>query len=86
MALRSKLRIYQAVYDFNCSLERTIANLKDLEALKIFPRRVLRDCRARIEALRAETNRQLTEVLNLQAERDVARLRRIRRKRLDHFR
>jgi hypothetical protein len=80
MAQTNKLRIYQAVYDFNCSLERTIANLKELEALRIFPRRVLRDCRNRAEALRADANRQLTEVLNLQAARDAARLRRNRRK------
>ena len=78
--IRNKLRIYEAVYDFNHSIEETVAKLRCLEALKIFPCRVLRAGRQAAEELRANTNRRLTEVLNLRERKDAARLSKANRK------
>ena len=79
--IRNKLRIYEAVYDFNHSMEEAIEKLRGLEALQVFPRRFLRAGRQVAEELRANTNRRLTEVLNLRERKDAARLNRAKRKR-----
>jgi hypothetical protein len=79
--IRSRLRAYEAVYEFNRSLEKTIADLKGLEALQVFPRRFLRACRHTAEELRAHANGRLTEVLNAQEIKNSARLSRMMRDR-----
>jgi len=46
-------------------LKDVLQDLKALQELHGFPRRFLRTCRSRVEQLRADANREITQVLSM---------------------
>ena len=60
-----KLRMYEHIYRLNQDVEDVLYDLKALQELHGFPRRFLRACKGRVEQLRADVNRELTQVLGM---------------------
>lgn len=60
-----KLRMYEHIYRLNREVEAVLWDLKTLQDAQAFPRRLLRGCKSRLEQLRADANRELTQVLGI---------------------
>ena len=79
-----QLLVYEALAAFNRSFENILLDLERLGALSLFPRRwqrkFLKASRATLEATRAWTNFEWTDVLRQQEERAWARFARIRQR------
>jgi len=60
-----KLRMYEHIYRLNRDVEDVLEDMKALQELHGFPRRFLRACKGRVEQLRAEVNRELTQAFSM---------------------
>lgn len=74
-----KLRVYEYLSLFNQKLQETVQVLQQLEKCPGLRRDFLRSFQVEVEELRAETNFELTELLNEREQDDWARFGRLRR-------
>jgi hypothetical protein len=75
--LPAKLRIYEALYLFNRSVEDTLERLNELERIGLLSHQYLHEYRIQIEHTRAEANQELTDRLQDYETKESSRLDRI---------
>jgi hypothetical protein len=73
----AKLRIYEALYLFNRSVEDTLERLNELERIGLLTHEYFHEYRTQIEHTRAEANQELTDRLQDYETNESARLDRI---------